>query len=179
MLPLKKNVTELLLLAAAATKETPSFEPSNFAHGKKSIFFEKETQGPNQRNNVSLKRTAYSSANLFNETLFVWPEPLIRRLGPCVSLDRTFLTPILTKHCVLIQTKLIKWSIKINFLKKQLKIIFMYVTKIIFVNRMKKSDFDHHLKIFYLYRIFGKFHSIKLITYGENKVNTPILKNWY
>ena len=45
---------------------------------------------PIGRNTVSLDRIAYSSAVLFRETLFLRMGPLFLRLGPRVSLIRTF-----------------------------------------------------------------------------------------
>ena len=60
-------------------------------------------RGPIQRNTVSLNRTAHSWAVLFSETVFLWIGPLFRRIGPRVSLIRTFSktnAPIPKKHPV-------------------------------------------------------------------------------
>ena len=75
---------------------------------KITIFLDKKMRGPIQRNTVSLNRTAHSWAVLFSETVFLWIGPPFRRIGPRVSLIRTFSktnAPIPKKHPVWKQSR--------------------------------------------------------------------------
>ena len=87
----------------ASRKVAMKSEPNIELRCSKTLVSSIKMRGPIQRNTVSLDRIAYSSAVLFSETVFLWIEPLFRRIGPRVSLIRTFSktnAPIPKKHPV-------------------------------------------------------------------------------